>query len=268
MTEIKNFNVYNQRMSAAMVDKLFFMDKIDIDEVDTVIDFGCADGELLKLLPPQWDKIGVDNNPEMIRQARINCSDARYYSSLKDAVKHKTDKTLLIFSSVWHEIFHYCTKDEINEIYDEFSMHNNFKFIVIRDMCKFCMGDTPAKKEDIELIRNNPHGKLFDDFHQKFLGGRQLITENDLIHYLLKYRYEENWDRECTENYFSMKEEYFTRALLLFNYEIIYYERFVLPYIKETVLQDFNYKIKYPTHIKLIFRGVKEWKESDSNLMM
>ena len=47
--EINDLDIYNQRMAAGMADKLFFLDKVP--DVNTIVDFGCADGELLRLIP-------------------------------------------------------------------------------------------------------------------------------------------------------------------------------------------------------------------------
>ncbi len=254
MNKLTDYDVYNSRMTAGIEDKLFFLDNIDINDVDTVIDFGCADGQILKLLPNQWNKIGVDNSIDMLDLAVRNYPKAKYFTKLSDACAHMTDKTLLLFSSVWHEIFSYCDKIEIDSIINEFTVEHHFKYIVIRDMASSFLGDIPADEKDIEKIRKNKHGKLFDDFQQRFLKNKQ-ITENDLIHYLLKYRYEENWSRECVENYFAMPEKFFIEKLKPYNYEVIYYDRFVLPYIRKIVREDFDFEIKYPTHEKLILRG-------------
>ena len=42
MTPIANMNAYNDGMRKSMLDKIWFLDKIDGD-IDTVYDYGCAD---------------------------------------------------------------------------------------------------------------------------------------------------------------------------------------------------------------------------------
>ena len=46
---INNYDVYNKRMDKSFQDKLFFLDKIK-DSVEAVVDFGCADGALIRHL--------------------------------------------------------------------------------------------------------------------------------------------------------------------------------------------------------------------------
>lgn len=46
MEQINNIDVYTSGMQKSLADKLFFVDKVD--DIDTVIDFGCADGSLLR----------------------------------------------------------------------------------------------------------------------------------------------------------------------------------------------------------------------------
>ena len=109
--EISDLEIYNKRMAAGMGDKLFFLNKID--DVNTIVDFGCADGELLKLIPDSWNKIGIDNNSQMIKSAKKNCPDATYYSSLSN-VKN-AGSAVLNLSSVIHEIYSYLSEGEINK---------------------------------------------------------------------------------------------------------------------------------------------------------
>lgn len=43
---IKNYDSYISGMKKSSADKLFWMSKIE--EIDTVVDFGCADGTLIR----------------------------------------------------------------------------------------------------------------------------------------------------------------------------------------------------------------------------
>ena len=78
------------------------------------------------------------------------------------------------------------------------------------------------------------------------------INKN-LIHYLLKYRYTENWDRELNENYLPISKEKLL-SLIPKNYEVIFYEHYALPFLKEKVREDFGIILKDKTHIKLILK--------------
>ena len=47
MANIQDYDIYTARMQKSVYDKMFFVDKIFDDSIDTVIDFGCGDGELI-----------------------------------------------------------------------------------------------------------------------------------------------------------------------------------------------------------------------------
>ena len=44
----RNYNVYLSGMEKANVEKLFFLKHIDLNDFNTVIDFGCGKGDILK----------------------------------------------------------------------------------------------------------------------------------------------------------------------------------------------------------------------------
>ena len=73
MPQIQNYDVYVSRMQKSMYDKMFFVDKIIDEHIDTVIDFGCADGELiahLRSFMPECRFIGYDIDCEMLERAK------------------------------------------------------------------------------------------------------------------------------------------------------------------------------------------------------
>ena len=47
--EISDLSGYLYRMQKSMIDKMFFIDKI-FEPVETIVEFGCANGELIKML--------------------------------------------------------------------------------------------------------------------------------------------------------------------------------------------------------------------------
>ena len=62
-----NLDIYTTEMSKSVWDKAFFMDKIP--GVKCVIDFGCADGAMIRYLAPLFPDIyfiGYDINNELI----------------------------------------------------------------------------------------------------------------------------------------------------------------------------------------------------------
>ena len=64
---MKDSKGYIERMKASMKEKLFFVDKIDLNN-KIIVDFGCAEGDLLQELDhmglENTTLIGVENNAE------------------------------------------------------------------------------------------------------------------------------------------------------------------------------------------------------------
>ncbi len=86
-----------------------------------------------------------------------------------------------------------------------------------------------------------------------------VLTVGGFTHFLLKYRYDRNWSREVKENYLPLSAEDII-SHLGDNYEIIYKEQFILPFIHNQVMKDFGINIKDNTHIKIIARKKSEKK--------
>jgi hypothetical protein len=75
-----------------------------------------------------------------------------------------------------------------------------------------------------------------------------------LVHFLLKYKYvQPNWSREVKENYFPFYREELL-AKIPNEYEIIYHEHYVLPYLKNQIMKDFRIDLKDATHLKMILQ--------------
>lgn len=261
MELIQNYQVYTERMNKSLADKLFFIDFLkEHPKIKTFVDFGCADGQLLKIINdifPYFRLVGIDNNREMIVRARENVRNGFFYSSISTPVAVMYDKNgkVLNLSSVLHEIFSYISREQILYIFDKINL-DKYDYIFVRDMnyreipsissCS-CID---VDKKVFELI-DKKCGSLRKDFENYY---HVDISQNKraFIHFLLKYTYVENWNREMRENYFSFSIEQLIN--LLPNYELIQYEPFVLPFKKDQVLNDFGYEIKNPTHFKAILK--------------
>ena len=68
MDAISNMDIYLRRMAATLSDKCWWAGVIP-PEIDTVVDYGCAQGDLAlfleKIHPGRFKYIGIDNSPEM-----------------------------------------------------------------------------------------------------------------------------------------------------------------------------------------------------------
>jgi hypothetical protein len=253
--KIKDYSSYNEGMKKSLLDKIFFIDKID---AEVIIDFGCADGTLIHFLHslfPEYKYIGYDTDEEMLTQARkkFNEDDSVYFfSDWEDiepiAILNK--KTAIILSSVIHEVYAYGTRKDVDLVWERV-FNSHYKYIIIRDMIPSISIDKKSDINDIKnVLRKGDSGQL-RDFEQIWGSVEQ---NKNLIHYLLKYRYTNNWDREVKENYFPLTREELLRSIPD-KYSITFHEHFILPFIRKKVKEDFDIEIKDNTHIKLILES-------------
>lgn len=249
--QISNLNVYISRMQKSVLDKMFFIDKV-FDPFSGIVDFGCANGELIKALQALFNEyryIGYDISEEMLSVARINVPSAEFYSDWNEMKVDFTD-SLLNISSTLHEVYSYCSQEEIEEFWTRV-FESGFKYITIRDMM---LSDAEQMKADAGqhnlVVKNENYAEELNDYESVW---GKISTQHDLVHYLLKYKYTENWEREVRENYVPITLEQLL-AIIPSNYEITYLNHFTLPYIAWQIKNDFGIELTTPTHIKLILQ--------------
>lgn len=257
MNGIANYDVYTARMKASMYDKIFFVDKIFDDEVDTILDFGCADGELIRAVHaflPNYNFVGYDNDKKMIHLARQALPFARFTSDWNE-INVIPEKTILVMSSVIHEVYSYSTEEEIEEFWSNI-LNAGFKYIVLRDMLH---SSTDIKLEpDIisaihDIINKTEHADMLKYFED--IWGVVDTTEK-LKHFLLKYRYRENWNRESRENYLPITDtELIDKFTKNKKYNVLYDYSGPLPYLMHQVQTDFGLNINSFEPLKFVFQS-------------
>lgn len=254
---VDNYQEYTRRMMKSMIDKVFFIDKVNSINF---VDFGCADGSLLKfiygLLPPEANLVGYDNDLTMLDAAKRNFPPAKYYNNWEAMILSAFhDNLALICSSTLHEVYHYSSKAQIDEFWKKIFC-GRFTYIIIRDMCVSRSIDRPSDINDLsKLYKHFLHSQQLTEFENIW---GSVENNKNLVHFLLKYRYlQPNWHREVKENYIPLYREDLLTMLRNDWYEIVYHEHFTLPYIKQNVKDDFDIELKDPTHIKIILRRKK-----------
>lgn len=272
-TAIASTSEYNLRMQRSLIDKLFFIDKVDFD---FLVDYGCADGSLLKAarswVAPDVHLSGYDESYDMRSLAKANLNKqaltdvtgeltqlAVFLTKHKE--KNKT-KTCLLLSSVIHEVLNYKSPEEITRFWD-FALNGRldggsfakFDYVVIRDMAPSRSIDRKADPDDISRVyRKFLNRQELKDFETAF---GSIENQKNLVHFLLKCKYlEPNWARECRENYIPLYREDLL-AMIPDEYSVIYEEHYPLPYVRRYVREDFGIQLKDPTHLKLILERRK-----------
>lgn len=260
MEPIKDYKVYLDRMDASLIDKCWWVDKIP-DDIDTVVDFGCATGHLKKALdvlcPNRFHYIGIEINSALC-EACIK-SGIEVYTTMAHAIKKadiNLNRTILVMNSVIHELLTYYsdawTKLKAMEIL-------GFKYIAIRDMHippEHCQVTLPVLLRLTERIKESSYGQQWNDFckvveHRGKLYRTPTIATTE---FLLKYRYKENWTRECYEQYL-----WDWSKLIFKGYSRQEEQRFYIPFLKQKIYEDFNVLLTIPTHIRLLLERIDQY---------
>lgn len=258
-TKIQNYDSYISRMNRSMLDKLFFLDKID---ADIFIDFGSADGQLIYHMKDilsnedrEFKFIGYDIDDEMVERGnekfenQNNVVFTNTWSEVKSQIDNPELKSAVILSSIIHEIYHYLDVKQVEDFWDKI-YNSGFDYIIIRDMVPSRAIDRESDVNDVtKVYRKFFNTKPLMDFEA--IWGR-IDNNKNLTHFLLKYKYvEPNWEREVKENYLPLYRENLLSTIPM-NYDIKYHEHFILPYIKGMINDDFGIELKDNTHLKLI----------------
>lgn len=241
-------------MSLGMVDKLFFMKIID---TDIIVDFGCADGTILKeinKLNPNIKLIGYDIDDEMLNKARLNINNTNViltsnWQDIESLLLEYKSPTLLL-SSVIHEVYSYTRGSNVKYFWNKQVFGGLFKFICIRDM----IPSSSMEKEsnfisDVDKVRKISNDKYLKSFES--IWGDISSNYRTFIHFLLKYKYISNWEREVNENYVPLTIETLLKKIPV-NYKVKYQTNYILPHLYNQVYKDFKIKIKENTHVKMV----------------
>lgn len=244
---IKDMEGYISRMDDSYADKLFFLNKV---KFDVVVDFGCADGFILKKIKEVISDvklIGYDSDLSMAKED----NDILFTNNWNEVLEIIKDyeSPLLILSSVIHEVYSYSELTDVKNFWSNVVFNNKFKYIAIRDMIISDKSKSINYDEDLEKVLNKADKEQLKSF--EYVWGNISKNYKTLIHFLLKYRYKENWDREVYENYHPISLE-ILRQKVPNNYKITFEDTFILPFLDNELQKDFGIRFKHPTHLKMI----------------
>lgn len=255
--KIDNYETYTEGMRKSLLDKVYFMDKVD---AKVFVDYGCADGALIKFLHslfPEYTYIGYDIDPQMVAQAKAsfdklpsNVIFSDDWTEVIEKVSTAND-VALILSSVIHEVYSYGTAKDTQEFLARVT-EGAWDYIILRDMVPSMTIDRQADINDVRQVTIRADQTQLNDFERRW---GSIESNRNLVHFLMKYRYTDNWEREVRENYFPVtKEELF--QLIPQEYSIAFYEHFRLPYAVKSLRTDFGITLRDNTHMKVIFERV------------
>jgi len=255
---ISNYDKYIIDMNTTMSDKLFFLSEI---KFDVIVDFGCADGTFLESISksrPNVKIIGYDLDQTMLDKASgklpknaILTNDWQIVIKELSGLKHP----LLNLSSVIHEVYSYSNSLTVNKFWNSQVFGGNFKYITIRDMMpsvQLTRNEINNFKEDAKKVRRKADKNYLLSFEDVW--GSIKSDYRNFIHFLLKYKYTDNWQREVNENYLPITLETL-KSKIPSDYSIQYEDDFVLPYLKKEVKRDFNVDLTHSTHVKMILKN-------------
>lgn len=255
---ISNYDQYISDMNTTMSDKLFFLEEI---KFDVIVDFGCADGSFLQSLSssrPNVKIIGYDLDQTMLDIAKKKLPGNAVLTDdwnvvLKEISKYKNP--LLNLSSVIHEVYSYSNSQTVSKFWNQQVFGGHFKYITIRDMMpsvELTRNEISNYKDDAKKVRQKANKNSLTSFEEVW--GSIFNDYRNFIHFLLKYRYTDNWEREVNENYLPITLETL-KSKIPSDYSIIYEKDFVLPYLRQEVKKDFGVELTHSTHVKMIIKN-------------
>lgn len=268
--KFENLQTYNKNMTKGLEDKLFFLEHLPKETGYVFVDFGCADGTLVDSLYHSLNNfnqyIGFDISEQMIDLALTKMSESpknvMFTSNWNDVENKLTElnkykfKKVLILSSVVHEVYSYARNEEDIDVFWKRVLKTGFDYICVRDMMVSSdTYNTPTDPSWINNINWDANHCVLAERRKQFVDKWGSIENKQVaLHYLLKYRWQINWEREVNENYFPIDIENF---LKMFEglYNIDYFQRFTIPFIKDAISKDLYIFLGDTdfTHIKAIF---------------
>lgn len=248
MRDIKDFGIYLERMAKPLAEKLKIIKYVP-ENTKSVVDVGCADGtvtiEMTKILP-EINFYGIDLDERFIRLAKekvVGIKNIRFEKIyLRELLARPERFDTIIFCSVLHEFFTYGEgiSSVLKALADAHELLHPSGVIIIRDMVL----SEYTKKATLrveQIVRKMKAKKELDsyikDFEERFGKLNNIYRVN---HFLLKYWYTENWERESKEHYVPVTFEEYEKIFDLLGMIFQYKDTYLIPFLKEKWQKDFG----------------------------
>lgn len=168
---ISDLNIYLTKMQRSILDKLFFVDKV-FEPFTHVLDFGCANGELIKALQAMCSEymyVGYDLSAQMLEAARSNVPQASFYSDWSE-IDVPFQNCLLNISSTLHEVYSYGTPQDVAQFWDRV-FESGFRYVTLRDMMLSDAENRPADGGALQMVRaNGAYAGQLADYERIWMG--------------------------------------------------------------------------------------------------
>ena len=218
-------------------------------DVKSVLDVGCADGTVTLALAdmfPTVNFVGIDLDDDFVDLAnekvagRANVRFEKRY--LRDKLAETERYDAILFCSVLHEFFSYGEgiSSVVKALSDARELLNMGGEIIIRDMILYEYADKSQLwlTDILKKISREELKPQIDDF-EKYFGKMNSIKS--VNHFLLKYMYADNWQREVKENYVPVSFETYDRIFELLDMQVSFQRSSTIPYLKNKWKEDFGF---------------------------
>ncbi len=253
MEIIENPTIYLERMQKGSSEKMFWAEMI-LGDINTLIDFGAGDGSLFewtdKISKQEIRKIAIENNEVFVEMLKDKSFETVRQVEELSELEIDWEHTVVIFSSVIHELFSYLQDEEAKRIIQAIQKMRPV-YICVRDMI-YTEKEKRSKSLAVQfnnLIKDHECSTLAQSFTD-YWGA----IENDVQakHFLLKYKYVENWQREMQENYLPKSDVEIIDLFVQNEYETLYSRIYTNDFIKNQIEKDYACHFEGPTHLQLI----------------
>lgn len=246
---ISNPKQYLERMSKPLQEKLKISRFIPAG-TKSVLDVGCADGTMTLALADMYSQtnfVGIDLSGEFIKKAQSSIGErknVRFENGfLRERLANPERFDVVLFCSVLHEFFSYGEgiSTVVKALADAHEMLNPGGTLIIRDMILYNYAGKSQLwvKEMKEKVRAKAEiAPLLSNFENIFGVTRSV---KQLNHFLLKYMYANNWEREGKENYVPVSFEEYDQIFKLLGMSVLFQRSSTIPYLKDKWKNDFGF---------------------------